>query len=171
MKMPACQPIGENENSNCLCPSPTTSEESLPHKSLHGKVDRSKRLKASARERRRRHVLNDALENLRRKVPIINEKSKHKLSKIEVLRMAIDYIAMLSYYLECSSLPEYDLSTEIRQRNYGVTLNKFSEEHIISLQNLRSYQWPNTQANVQNFPAPFEYFNDVEFCLENVLCQ
>lgn len=64
-------------------------------------LDRSRRLKASARERKRRHVLNNALELLRKKVPCVDQ-NPQKLSKIEVLRLAIDYIAMLSYYLKSS---------------------------------------------------------------------
>lgn len=64
-------------------------------------LDRSRRLKASARERKRRHVLNNALELLRKKVPCIDQ-NPQKLSKIEVLRLAIDYISMLSYYLKNS---------------------------------------------------------------------
>ena len=61
----------------------------------------SKRLKASCRERKRRHVLNDALEDLRAKVPCVHQRAS-KLSKIEVLRLAIDYIAMLSSYVNTS---------------------------------------------------------------------
>lgn len=61
-------------------------------------LDKSRRLKASARERKRRHVLNNALELLRKKVPCFDQ-NPQKLSKIEVLRLAIDYIAMLSCYL------------------------------------------------------------------------
>lgn len=64
-------------------------------------LDRSRRLKASARERKRRHVLNNALELLRKKVPCVDQ-NPQKLSKIEVLRLAIDYISMLSYYLKTS---------------------------------------------------------------------
>ena len=140
MKMPAYQALREDDCSECLCPSPTTSEESSPHKTLHGKADRSKRLKASARERRRRHVLNDALENLRRKVPVNNDRSKHKLSKIEVLRMAIDYIAMLSCYLDYSTLPAYENVTDSRSRICSLTFDKLGEEHSISTQQLKAYQ-------------------------------
>ena len=64
-------------------------------------LDRSRRLKASARERKRRHVLNNALELLRKKVPCVDQ-NPQKLSKIEVLRLAIDYISMLSYHLKNS---------------------------------------------------------------------
>lgn len=65
-------------------------------------LDKSRRLKASARERKRRHVLNNALELLRKKVPCVDQ-NPQKLSKIEVLRLAIDYIAMLSCYLNSST--------------------------------------------------------------------
>jgi len=73
-------------------------------------VDPTKRLKASARERKRRHVLNDALERLRCKVPSAGTRSA-KLSKIEVLRMAIDYIGMLSYRLNSSPPPSSETTT------------------------------------------------------------
>lgn len=62
-------------------------------------LDKSRRLKASARERKRRHVLNSALERLRNKVPCFDQNTQ-KLSKIEVLRQAIGYIADLSQCLE-----------------------------------------------------------------------
>lgn len=65
-------------------------------------LDKTRRLKASARERKRRHVLNNALELLRKKVPCVDQ-NPQKLSKIEVLRLAIDYIAMLSCYLNSST--------------------------------------------------------------------
>ena len=62
-------------------------------------LDKTRRLKASARERNRRHVLNNALELLRKKVPCFDQ-NPQKLSKIEVLRQAIGYIADLSQCLE-----------------------------------------------------------------------
>lgn len=103
-----------DSNEDCSCPSLSSDENDLNdhshHKhsksALYTVVDRTKRLKASARERRRRHVLNDAMERLRRKVPCVGQRST-KLSKIEVLRMAIDYIAMLSGYLNYSSPPSF----------------------------------------------------------------
>lgn len=94
-------------SSDCGCPSPDSSDNEVRQtkSKIHGGIDKTKRLKASARERRRRHVLNDALEGLRRKVPSVNNKKSSKLSKIEVLRLAIDYIAMLSCYLSYSTPP------------------------------------------------------------------
>ncbi|CAN7997094.1 unnamed protein product [Ixodes hexagonus] len=70
---------------------------------------RQRRHKANARERQRMHGLNAALENLRRHVPVACTSvpgsgvaetrlggSHHRLSKIETLRLARNYIAALS---------------------------------------------------------------------------
>eukprot|EP00794_Sanderia_malayensis_P011807 gene11807-13031_t len=90
-----------------------TSSSSSPSKTYSSGrgVSKTKRLKASARERRRRHVLNDALEALRRKVSSVNQ-NPQKLSKIEVLRLAIDYIAMMSYYLDATATSSSPLSDQ-----------------------------------------------------------
>ena len=66
-------------------------------------LDKTRRLKASARERKRRHVLNSALESLRKKVPCFDRQNPQKLSKIEVLRQAIDYITDLSECLQSAN--------------------------------------------------------------------
>ena len=87
-------------------------------------IDKSKRLKASARERKRRHVLNDALESLRSKVSCFNENS-HKLSKIEILRLAIDYIAMLTCYLN---------TTDGNVQQYGINFYHQQQQHFLSEQ-------------------------------------
>ncbi|KAM4795123.1 neurogenic differentiation factor 4 [Rhinophrynus dorsalis] len=59
---------------------------------------RVRRVKANARERSRMHGLNDALENLRRVMPCYSK--TQKLSKIETLRLARNYIWALSEVLE-----------------------------------------------------------------------
>ncbi|XP_064155187.1 neurogenic differentiation factor 4 [Anguilla rostrata] len=59
---------------------------------------RARRVKANARERSRMHGLNDALENLRRVMPCYSK--TQKLSKIETLRLAHNYIWALSEVLE-----------------------------------------------------------------------
>lgn len=95
--------VGEDNNINEQI-APSSKEVNSSDNSRYRKwaqLDRSRRLKASARERKRRHVLNNALELLRKKVPCVDQ-NPQKLSKIEVLRMAIDYIAMLSCYLKGS---------------------------------------------------------------------
>lgn len=59
---------------------------------------RARRVKANARERTRMHGLNDALENLRSIMPCHSK--TQKLSKIETLRLARNYICALSEALE-----------------------------------------------------------------------
>ncbi|XP_046896516.1 neurogenic differentiation factor 4 [Hypomesus transpacificus] len=59
---------------------------------------RNRRVKANARERSRMHGLNDALDNLRQVMPCSSK--TQKLSKIETLRLARNYIWALSEVLE-----------------------------------------------------------------------
>uniref|UniRef100_A0A672Y8W3 Neuronal differentiation 4 n=1 Tax=Sphaeramia orbicularis TaxID=375764 RepID=A0A672Y8W3_9TELE len=65
---------------------------------------RARRIKANARERSRMHGLNDALDNLRRVMPCYSK--TQKLSKIETLRLARNYIWALSEVLESGQSPE-----------------------------------------------------------------
>jgi len=66
---------------------------------------KQRRLKANARERSRMHGLNDALEELRLHVPCF-ARSSQKLSKIETLRLACNYIGALAAILESGSRPD-----------------------------------------------------------------
>ncbi|KAL6119689.1 neurod4 [Pungitius sinensis] len=65
---------------------------------------RTRRVKANARERSRMHGLNDALESLRRVMPCFSK--TQKLSKIETLRLARNYIWALSDSLETGQSTE-----------------------------------------------------------------
>ncbi|XP_063065674.1 neurogenic differentiation factor 4 [Engraulis encrasicolus] len=65
---------------------------------------RARRVKANARERSRMHGLNDALDNLRRVMPCYSK--TQKLSKIETLRLARNYIWALGEVLESGGLPD-----------------------------------------------------------------
>ncbi|KAG8452626.1 hypothetical protein GDO86_004420 [Hymenochirus boettgeri] len=65
---------------------------------------RVRRVKANARERSRMHGLNDALDNLRRVMPCYSK--TQKLSKIETLRLARNYIWALSEVLEGGQVAE-----------------------------------------------------------------
>ncbi|XP_076075890.1 uncharacterized protein LOC143046653 [Mytilus galloprovincialis] len=62
------------------------------------KSKKTRRSKANDRERNRMHGLNDALESLRSILPV--NPGENKLSKIETLRMADNYIWMLSQTLD-----------------------------------------------------------------------
>ncbi|XP_029115403.1 neurogenic differentiation factor 6-B isoform X2 [Scleropages formosus] len=71
-----------------------------------GRLDRVKlrRQEANARERSRMHGLNDALESLRKVVPCYSK--TQKLSKIETLRLAKNYIWALSETLSAGKRPD-----------------------------------------------------------------
>uniref|UniRef100_A0A9J2PRS0 BHLH domain-containing protein n=2 Tax=Ascaris TaxID=6251 RepID=A0A9J2PRS0_ASCLU len=64
---------------------------------------RVRRQKANCRERNRMHGLNRALDVLRQCVPLTTQ--HQKLSKIETLRLARNYIAALNYILHSGSQP------------------------------------------------------------------
>ncbi|XP_044734052.1 neurogenic differentiation factor 1 [Chrysoperla carnea] len=73
---------------------------------MRGYKVKSRRFKANARERNRMHGLNAALDRLRSCVPLfvyntihIQQKPIQKLSKIETLRLARNYIATLTIAL------------------------------------------------------------------------
>ncbi|TKS67825.1 Neurogenic differentiation factor 1 [Collichthys lucidus] len=63
-----------------------------------------RRMKANARERNRMHGLNDALESLRKVVPCYSK--TQKLSKIETLRLAKNYIWALGETLRSGKAPD-----------------------------------------------------------------
>ncbi|XP_078506553.1 class E basic helix-loop-helix protein 23 [Lissotriton helveticus] len=64
------------------------------------KETRSLRLSINARERRRMHDLNDALDGLRSVIPYAHSPSVRKLSKIATLLLAKNYILMQAQALE-----------------------------------------------------------------------
>lgn len=64
------------------------------------KEQRSLRLSINARERRRMHDLNDALDELRAVIPYAHSPSVRKLSKIATLLLAKNYILMQAQALE-----------------------------------------------------------------------
>lgn len=62
------------------------------------KIKRTRRMKANDRERNRMHMLNEALDKLRKVLPTFPE--DNKLTKIETLRFAHNYIFALSQTLD-----------------------------------------------------------------------
>lgn len=65
---------------------------------------RLRRIRANNRERRRIQAINDAMEALRKVIP--NTDNKRKLTKLELLKLAQEYIRDLSEIL-CSNSPEF----------------------------------------------------------------
>ena len=84
--------------------------------SRRGRRSGVRRHKANARERQRMHGLNDALDNLRRRVPIVSD--SQKLSKIETLRLARNYIQLLDGMLKTTDhhQPSMDETANILSR-------------------------------------------------------
>ncbi|KAM6089033.1 Neurogenic differentiation factor 6 [Chlamydotis macqueenii] len=76
-----------------------------------------RRQEANARERNRMHGLNDALDNLRKVVPCYSK--TQKLSKIETLRLAKNYIWALSEILRIGKRP--DLLTFVQNLCKGLS--------------------------------------------------
>lgn len=66
---------------------------------------RLRRIRANNRERRRIQAINDAMEALRKAIP--NTNNKRKLTKLELLRLAQEYIRELSEML-CSSASPFE---------------------------------------------------------------
>ncbi|XP_077402455.1 class E basic helix-loop-helix protein 23 [Vanacampus margaritifer] len=71
-----------------------------PLQAKKSKEQRSLRLSINARERRRMHDLNDALDGLRAVIPYAHSPSVRKLSKIATLLLAKNYILMQAQALE-----------------------------------------------------------------------
>uniref|UniRef100_A0A673UJ11 Basic helix-loop-helix family member e23 n=1 Tax=Suricata suricatta TaxID=37032 RepID=A0A673UJ11_SURSU len=83
------------------------SDQAAPHCRLLGGlqhrepyIQRSLRLSINARERRRMHDLNDALDGLRAVIPYAHSPSVRKLSKIATLLLAKNYILMQAQALD-----------------------------------------------------------------------
>ncbi|KAI4465687.1 basic helix-loop-helix protein neurogenin-related [Holotrichia oblita] len=74
-------------------------QQHLPGKSKN-RQGKSVRLNINARERRRMHDLNDALDDLRAVIPYAHSPSVRKLSKIATLLLAKNYILMQANALE-----------------------------------------------------------------------
>lgn len=73
---------------------PTGTRLNCPSKSKTTRQGKSVRLNINARERRRMHDLNDALDELRSVIPYAHSPSVRKLSKIATLLLAKNYILM-----------------------------------------------------------------------------
>lgn len=82
-----------------VMPAPGSSNNNNPGKQK-ARQGKSVRLNINARERRRMHDLNDALDDLRSVIPYAHSPSVRKLSKIATLLLAKNYILMQANALE-----------------------------------------------------------------------
>ncbi|KAF6209545.1 hypothetical protein GE061_015293 [Apolygus lucorum] len=90
------------------------------YREFHAELRRST---ANARERNRMHNLNAALNRLRRHLPVeVNMLGKARLSKIETLKVACNYISVLSETLETGHpLTSADLTLRL---GVGICISK-----------------------------------------------
>ncbi|XP_052859626.1 basic helix-loop-helix neural transcription factor TAP-like [Anopheles cruzii] len=86
------------------------------------RIKRVRRLKANDRERNRMHTLNEALERLRLTLPTFPEDTK--LTKIETLRFAYNYIFSLVQLLELDGTIQFDLEKLQSLTLSGERINK-----------------------------------------------
>lgn len=85
---------------------------------------RLRRIRANNRERRRIQAINDAMEALRKAIP--NTNNKRKLTKLELLRLAQEYIRDLSEML-CSNNPTLEDEVVNVSFSYPTYTGYFSE--------------------------------------------
>lgn len=87
------------------------------------RIKKFRRLKANDRERNRMHTLNDALERLRVTLPQLPEETK--LTKIEILRFAYNYIFALEQVLETGGTLNLDLE---KLQNFTLSGERITKE-------------------------------------------
>lgn len=87
------------------------------------KIRKYRRLKANDRERNRMHMLNEALEKLRLSLPTLPEDTK--LTKIETLRFAHNYIFALEQVLEMGGKFHLDLE---KLQNFTLSGERITKE-------------------------------------------
>ncbi|XP_026328904.1 basic helix-loop-helix neural transcription factor TAP [Hyposmocoma kahamanoa] len=127
------------------------------------RIKRNRRMKANDRERNRMHMLNEALDRLRCVLPTFPEDTK--LTKIETLRFAHNYIFSLSQTLESlDNMNTEQISPEGFQinyeklQNYSAAGEKFAKDAFRDI-----FQAPNktedigdgSYRNFQGFSRPF----------------
>ncbi|CAD7003569.1 unnamed protein product [Ceratitis capitata] len=87
------------------------------------RIKKFRRMKANDRERNRMHMLNDALERLRVTLPSLPEETK--LTKIEILRFAHNYIFALEQVLESGGTINLDLE---KLQNFTLSGERITKE-------------------------------------------
>ncbi|XP_061393866.1 basic helix-loop-helix neural transcription factor TAP-like [Musca vetustissima] len=87
------------------------------------RIKKFRRVKANDRERNRMHMLNDALERLRVTLPQLPEETK--LTKIEILRFAYNYIFSLVQVLESGGTLNLDLE---KLQNFTLSGERINKE-------------------------------------------
>lgn len=104
-----------------------------PKRKLNAKSNSTKvkirRHKANARERNRMHNLNSALDTLREYIPIKNK--SQKLSKIETLRLARNYIVALMETLQSEEMNDLKFAKILSRQMSQPTMNMIASNFNI----------------------------------------
>ncbi|XP_045210982.2 uncharacterized protein LOC123562411 [Mercenaria mercenaria] len=118
--------------------------------SLVQKLKKTRRSKANDRERARMHNLNDALESLRKILP--NSGDENKLTKIETLRFAYNYIFALRETLNVldrgetidvnDTLFSAQMSAALKMPSACQTLSNIHQQQQLQKQQLQHHQQP-----------------------------
>lgn len=109
---------------------------------------RMRRVKANARERNRMHGLNDALDVLRQHVPCYSK--NQKLSKIETLRLARNYIGALADILKSGMKPD--------SISFAKALSKGLSQNTMNLVAGGLQLNPRTLLPESSFGKPFQFY-------------
>ncbi|XP_013187974.2 basic helix-loop-helix neural transcription factor TAP [Amyelois transitella] len=124
------------------------------------RIKRNRRMKANDRERNRMHMLNEALDRLRCVLPTFPEDTK--LTKIETLRFAHNYIFALSQTLESldninsGSTPSLNYE---KIQNYSIAGEKITKDAFRDMflvpNKTEEYNSDGSYRNFQGFSRPF----------------
>lgn len=109
---------------------------------------RLRRVKANARERNRMHGLNDALDILRQHVPCYSK--NQKLSKIETLRLARNYIGALADILKSGMKPD--------SISFAKALSKGLSQNTMNLVAGGLQLNPRTLLPESSYGKPFQFY-------------
>ncbi|KAM3961908.1 basic helix-loop-helix neural transcription factor TAP [Aphomia sociella] len=128
------------------------------------KIKRNRRMKANDRERNRMHMLNEALDRLRCVLPTFPEDTK--LTKIETLRFAHNYIFALSQTLEsldninAGQIPPEGFALNYEKlQNYSITGEKITKDAFRDIffvpNKSEEYNTDGSYRSFQGFSRPF----------------
>lgn len=128
------------------------------------RIKRNRRMKANDRERNRMHMLNEALDRLRCVLPTFPEDTK--LTKIETLRFAHNYIFALSQTLESldnitsgETIPDNLSLTFEKVQSYPAAVEKVAKDafrDIFSINNkTEDFNGDGSYRSFQGFSKPF----------------
>ncbi|EUB60251.1 Neurogenic differentiation factor 6-A [Echinococcus granulosus] len=130
---------------------------------------RSRRARANDRERNRMHGLNRALEALRERVPVFS--ANQRLSKIETLRLAKNYIRALTDILESSEAQPDSLKMALTLTD-GLSQNttnlvagslKVSPRVLLQMQKRNSYGTNDSGSNSGAMPREAGIMRETEY--------